>query len=195
VRIKDVKYIGSYASSQALPKALGPEIVFVGRSNVGKSTLINVLVGRRNVARTSGTPGKTRTANLYSVNEAFCFVDVPGYGYAKVSKSERGRWRRLIAGYLTNRDSLAGVVQLLDIRHKPSAEDQRISQMLHEIGRPVCFVFNKTDKVKKQEIDSHIVSHLGTLTTDAKDAVVAFSAETGAGKRGIWAWIEDVLSL
>jgi len=195
VRIKDVKYIGSYASSQTLPKALGPEIVFVGRSNVGKSTLINVLVGRRNVARTSGTPGKTRTANLYSVNEAFCFVDVPGYGYAKASKSERARWRRLIAGYLTNRDSLVGVVQLLDIRHKPSAEDQSISQMIRGVGRPVCFVFNKTDKVKKREIDSRIRSHLGALTTDASDAVIAFSAETGSGKRTIWAWIEDVLSL
>jgi GTP-binding protein len=195
VKIKDVTYIGSYASNEALPKALGPEVVFVGRSNVGKSTLINVLVGRRNIARTSNKPGKTRTANFYSVNEAFCLVDVPGYGYAKVSKTERARWHRLISGYLAERDSLAGVVQLLDIRHKPSAEDQSLSQILHELGKPVCFVFNKIDKVKKREIDPRIAGHLDVLTADAKDAVVAFSAETGSGKGAVWAWIDDVLSL
>ena len=195
MKIKDLKYIGSYASSQTLPKALGPEVVFVGRSNVGKSTLINALVGRRNIARTSNKPGKTRTANFYSVNETFCFVDVPGYGYAKVSKSERARWRRLIAGYLTSREPLVGVVQLLDIRHDPSTEDQNISEILHDVGKPVCFVFNKTDKVKTREIDSRIVSHLGALTTDERDGVIAFSAETGAGKKAVWAWIEAVLSL
>lgn len=195
MRIKDIKYIGSYASSQTLPKALGPEVVFIGRSNVGKSTLINVLVGQRNLARTSNKPGKTRTANFYSVNEAFCFVDVPGYGYAKVSKAERARWRRLIAGYLTNREPLVGVVQLLDIRHKPSTEDQNVSQVLHEVGKPVCFLFNKIDKIKKREIDARIAEYLDVLTADAKDAVVAFSAETGSGRRAVWAWIEDVLSL
>ncbi len=195
MKIKDVTYVGSYASSQALPKALGPEVVFVGRSNVGKSTLINVLVGRRNIARTSNKPGKTRTANFYSVNEAFWFVDVPGYGYAKVSKSERARWRSLILSYLTKRDSLVGVVHLLDIRHKPSTEDQNLSQILRGVGKPVCFVFNKIDKVKRREIDLRIATHLDVLTAEAKDAVAAFSAETGSGKRAVWAWIEDVLSL
>ena len=133
MKIKDIKYIGSYASSQSLPKGLGPEVVFIGRSNVGKSTLINTLIGRKNIARTSNKPGKTRTANFYTVNDTFCFVDVPGYGYAKVSKSERARWRRLIAGYLASREPLAGVVQLLDIRHDPSTEDKNVSEILHEV--------------------------------------------------------------
>jgi GTP-binding protein len=195
LRIKDVSYTGSYATSRPFPKALGPEFVFVGRSNVGKSSLINTLVGRRNIARTSNTPGKTRTANFYTINDELCFVDLPGYGYAQVPKSERNRWRDLIADYLTKRESLRGVVHLLDIRHPPSAEDRKVSGLLHEMDKPVCFVFNKIDKIKKREIDPRIARHLEVLTADAGTAVVAFSADTGAGKRAVWAWIEDVLLL
>lgn len=195
MKVEHVSYVGSYVAKQPLPRDLGPEFVFVGRSNVGKSTLINVLVGRRNIARTSNAPGKTRTANFYSVNNTFCLVDVPGYGYAQVSRAERNRWRALIGDYLAGRESLLGVIHLLDVRHKPSLDDREISGILHDLGRPVCLVFNKIDKIKKREIDLSITRHLEVLTADAKSAVVAFSADTGVGKRPLWAWIEDLLSL
>ena len=195
MKIKDVSYIGSYAAGPDIPDGFGPEFVFIGRSNVGKSSLINVLVGRKNLARTSNTPGKTRTANLYTVNKTFCFVDVPGYGYAQVSKTERARWRKLIADYLGKRESLKGIVLLLDIRHKPSVDDRNVSEAIHELGKPVCFVFNKTDKVKKREIDNRIGRHLAVLTVDEKNAVVPFSADTGAGKQALWGWINGLLSL
>ena len=194
MKVKEVAYIGSFVSIDTFPEGRGPEFVFVGRSNVGKSSLINTLVTRRNIARTSNTPGKTRAANFYSIDNRFCFIDVPGYGYAHVSRSERARWRKLINACLTKRESLRGVVHLLDIRHKPSIDDRDVSKLLNETGRPVCFVFNKIDKVKKREIETRIARHLGSLVTDPANAVVAFSADTGAGKRKVWAWLEDRLS-
>jgi GTP-binding protein len=195
MKIRDVAYKGSFGSAAPFPQANGPEFVFVGRSNVGKSSLINVLVSRKNIARTSNTPGKTRTANFYSVNDGFLFVDMPGYGYAKVSKEERTRWQQLISKYLEERESLCGVVHLLDIRHKPSGADQETSKMLHASGRRVCVVFNKVDKVKPHEVDRKIASHLAVLAADRETAVVAFSAQTGAGRQALWAWIRDCLSL
>lgn len=194
MKIKDVEYLGSFVSVDTFPSGRGPEFVFVGRSNVGKSSLINTLVARRNLARTSNAPGKTRAANFYCVDNAFCFVDVPGYGYAQVSRAERARWRKLITACLTEREPLRGVLHLLDIRHKPSAEDHDVSKLLHDAGKPVCFVFNKIDKVNKRDVESRIARHLGTLVADPASAVVAFSAATGAGKRKVWAWLHDRLS-
>ena len=195
MKIKAVTYVGSFARSDEIPDGLGPEFVFVGRSNVGKSSLINVLVGRKNLARTSNTPGKTRTANLYAINEAFCFMDVPGYGYAKVSRGERERWQKLVLSYLADRRPLCGVVHLLDIRHKPSRRDGEVSALLDKLDKPVCIVFNKIDKVKKREVDTRIARHLEGLDAGASTAVVPFSADTGTGKRALWAWITDCLSL
>lgn len=192
MRVKAVAYVGSYNYTQPFPDDLGPEFVFLGRSNVGKSSLINTLVGRRNIARTSNTPGKTRTANFYSVNGAFCFVDVPGYGYAKMAKTERDRWQKFLRNYLIERKPLRGIVHLLDIRHKPSADDKETSRMLQEVGKPVCLVFNKSDKVGRGEIHARIARHLEALTASDATAVVSFPG--GAGKRSLWAWIEDRLS-
>ncbi|UCH82809.1 MAG: YihA family ribosome biogenesis GTP-binding protein [Candidatus Latescibacterota bacterium] len=194
MKIKTVTYVGSYGYGQPLPAGQGPEIVFLGRSNVGKSSLINTLLGRRNIARTSNTPGKTRTANYYSVNEQFNFVDMPGYGYARVSKTERARWQKLILDYLEERAELKGVVQLMDIRHSPSREDKETAVMLRDSGVPLCLVFNKSDKVKKTSIDSRIAEHVSSLSADPRTAVVPFSSETGGGKRELWAWITDSLA-
>lgn len=193
MKIKNVSYVGSFTHDQPFPVGLGPEFALVGRSNVGKSSLINTLVGRRNIARTSNTPGKTRTANFYPVDERLCFVDLPGYGYAQVSKSERAGWARLLESYLRERAELGGVIHLLDVRHPPSEKDRETSSLLEESGRPVCAVFTKIDKVKKGEVDRLIARHLGSLCVDERTAVVAFSAETGAGRQPLWAWIEDKL--
>jgi len=195
LKITDVSYTGSYHATQAFPAERGPEFVFMGRSNVGKSSLINRLVGRRNIARTSNAPGKTRTANFYAVNNEFFFVDVPGYGFAHVSKTERGRWGSVIKDYLANRQSLRGVVHLLDIRHTPSTEDRETALTLRELQKPVCMVFNKVDKIKRGEVDTRIADHLRVLSVDERTAVVAFSADKGLGKSSLWAWIQDLLLL
>lgn len=195
MKIKDVAYVGSYGYAQSFPKAVLPEFVFVGRSNVGKSSLINSLLNRKNIARTSNTPGKTRTANFYTVNEHFSFVDVPGYGYAQVSQQERGKWQKLIGDYLKNRSTLRGVVHIIDIRHKPSKEDITTSRTLAESGRPVCLAFNKLDKIKSRETNRSIGAALEVLQTMPDTGVVPFSALTGAGRQELWAWIRDRLSL
>ena len=194
MKIKTAEYVGSFVDPKSFPRDLGPEFVFLGRSNVGKSSLINTLIGRKDLARTSNAPGKTRTVNFYHINEKFCFVDVPGYGYAQVSKVERQEFRGMISGYLDKRKSLKGVVQLLDIRHPPSAEDRETSAALGESAKPVCLVFNKADKIKRHQVDRQIAAHLGDLPTDTGWGVVAFSAETHSGKGMLWSWIEAQMS-
>ncbi len=194
MKIKTVSYLGSYGYHEGFPAALGPEFVFLGRSNVGKSSLINALVARKNVARTSNTPGKTRTANFYEVNDALYFVDLPGYGYARVSKTERTRWQGLIARYLDDRDALRGVVHLLDVRHTPTSEDRKTAEALREASRAVCLVFNKIDKIKEREIDTRVAAHLRALPVDDGAAVIPFSAGDGRGRAALWAWIRDCLS-
>ena len=183
MRVSDVKYIGSFGYAQEFPQPAGPEFVFLGRSNVGKSSLINRLLGRKSVARTSNTPGKTRTANFYEINEGLRFVDVPGYGYAKVSRVERARWTKLIAQYLESRATLRGVIHLLDARHPPSADDRKTTERLAGSHRPVCIVFNKIDKLKPGLVDRRIAEHLQHLRATRDTAVVPFSAVSGAGAR------------
>ena len=195
MKINKAEYIGSFGADDSLPSDGRPEFVFVGRSNVGKSSLINSLVARRSLARTSNTPGKTRTANYYLINDAFYFVDMPGYGYAKVSKKERADWTRMIEVYLTRRKTLLGVVQLMDVRHKPSRSDTDTSARLKLAQAPFCVVFNKVDKVKRARIAAEIAAHLDALSLEPATAVVPFSARSPAGNRELWSWIDERLSL
>ena len=193
MRVKSVAYIGSFADPEALPRAGWPEIAFVGRSNVGKSSLINTLLGRRGVARTSNTPGKTRTANFFVVNDALCFVDMPGYGYARVSKEERSKWQTLIGRYLAKRETLRGVVHLLDVRHAPARSDIEFFIGLLDADRPRCLVFNKVDKLSRGSVRQTIAGHLRVLEPGPETAVIAFSSETGEGKNELWSWITNNL--
>ena len=194
MKIKSLTFVGSFGYRQALPRPLGPEFVFIGRSNVGKSTFINALVGRKDLAHTSNAPGRTRAANFYSVNKQFCFVDCPGYGYAKVSRLERRNWQKLIGDYLTKRKALVGVVHLLDIRHTPTEEDRETAEMVGALGKGVCVVFTKIDKIKSSAVDRQIGEHLATLPLETTTAVVPFSSQSGQGRRAAWGWIEDLLS-
>lgn len=190
MKIKSIEYVGSFVDAESFPE-VGAEFVFIGRSNVGKSSLINKLVNRKNVARTSNTPGKTRAANFYKVNDEFGFIDMPGYGFAQVSKTERGKWERLINGYLKNRVPLRGILLLLDIRHNPMKNDVEMVHRLAESERPLCLVFSKTDKVKERDINPRIGKFLAAVEVAPTTAVIPFSAESGRGRREVLAWIED----
>ncbi|HEV8456210.1 MAG TPA: ribosome biogenesis GTP-binding protein YihA/YsxC, partial [Gemmatimonadales bacterium] len=143
-----IEFVGSFPDPGVRVEPILPEIAFIGRSNVGKSSLINTLVGRPGLARVSGSPGKTTLLNFYRL-PALYLVDLPGYGFARASKSDRAGYRKLVTGYLRTRETLAGIVWLLDIRHDPSREDLEMQELLVESGRPVLATFTKADKLTR----------------------------------------------
>ena len=158
-----------------------PEVAFIGRSNVGKSSLLNRLVRRRKLARVSDTPGRTREINFFKVNGQFLLVDLPGYGYARVSKEAKALWRPLIAAYLATSAQLRGVVQLLDLRHDPTGDDIAMLDLLASIGVPVLVVATKSDKMPRRDVAAR-VSALASLLSLEQDAIVTVSSRTGAGR-------------
>jgi GTP-binding protein len=193
--VDEVDFVGSFGFPQEFPRENKPEIAFFGRSNVGKSTLINTLLGRRKAARTSKTPGKTRNANYFRINDRFLFVDMPGYGYAKVSKVEKKRWQTIIENYLIDRDVGKGVVQLFDIRREPTPEDIEMAAALNRADRRLCLIFNKVDKCKRSEMEKRIAGSLEVLDIEPETAIIPFSSKSGVGKRQLWMWIEETLAL
>jgi len=195
MRIQEVTFVGSFGYPSALPRERRPEVALFGRSNVGKSSLINTLLGRRGVARISKTPGKTRSANFFMINDRFFLVDMPGYGYARASKAETARWTKIFGQYVADRRRNNALVQLIDARHEPTAADVENTARLRATARPLCIVFNKADKVKRSDLDRRIGGGLAKLDAPDDAAVIAFSSVTGAGKRELWAWIAEVLSL
>lgn len=180
--IKSVEFLGGMASAEGWrPPTTLPEIAFAGRSNVGKSSVINTLVRRKKAARVSNTPGRTREINFFDVNGKFVLADLPGYGYAKISKEARAAWRPLIEGYLTGTPALRGIVQLLDARHTPSDDDLHMLDFLARTQLPTIIVATKTDKLRAAERNKR----LDTLALEAgveKEQVIPFSAVTGAGR-------------
>lgn len=154
--IRSAKFIMSNTNPANCPPPKLPEYAFIGRSNVGKSSLLNMLVGRRDLAKTSGKPGKTQTINHFLINESWYLVDLPGYGYAKVSKTERSKWMDYIVSYLENRDNLLNLFVLIDSRIDPQAIDIDFIDMVGEIGLPFSPVFTKTDKMKKNQLHSNV---------------------------------------
>ena len=180
--IRDLQFLGGMATVAGWrPAPELPEIAFSGRSNVGKSSLLNSLVRRRAFARVSNTPGRTREVNFFQVNKAFLFVDLPGYGYARVSKAKREEWQPLIEGYLRNSPPLRGVVQLVDARHDPSVEDRQMFDLLADIGVPAIVAATKTDKLGAMAIVARTDALVRLLGVD-REQVIAFSAVTGAGR-------------
>ncbi len=165
-----------------------PEIALVGRSNVGKSSLINCVLNRRKLARTSSTPGKTATINFYNIEDKFRFVDLPGYGYAKVSKVEKEKWARMIEGYLSERQNLVAVIQLVDARHKPTADDKMMADWVRRCGYYTYVIATKLDKLKKSEIEKNLTIIYNELGLDDECVLIPFSSENKTGR-------EDVLSL
>ena len=187
-------FIASYGISSQLPESDRPELSFSGRSNVGKSSLINKLCNRKNLARVSSTPGKTATINFYAVDDCY-FVDLPGYGYAKVSKEERERWGRLMESYFQEPGLISLGVLIVDARHKPTADDVTMFQWFRGTGCPVVVVANKLDKLKKSEIDPNLQLIRDTLELEEQDCLVPFSAEKGTGKTELLSAISQRLGV
>lgn len=194
MKINSATYELSGVRADQYPAIGLPEIALVGRSNVGKSSLTNALLNRRALARTSGQPGKTQTANFYLVNESFYLVDLPGYGYAKASKVDRARFSNIVAGYLEKRKELQLVLQVVDLRHPPTALDLAMFQYLQDLQLPRLVVANKLDKLKRSVVESHRRTTLAGLPGLTAEELVLFSAETKQGVSELWRLISTTLA-
>ncbi len=170
-----------------------PEFALAGRSNVGKSSFINKMLNRKGLARISSKPGKTQTLNFYLINEILHFVDVPGYGYAKVSKSEREAWGKMIETYITSREQLKAVVQIVDLRHPPTADDRMMYDFLKHYDIPCIIIATKADKIPKGKWQKYLKVTKEGLDIDPNDQIVLFSSETGEGKDKAWAIIKSYM--
>lgn len=176
--------------TSTLPENDKPEIAFAGKSNVGKSSLINALMNRKSFARTSATPGKTQTINFYNINDEMYLVDLPGYGYAKVSESEKVKWGKMIERYLNNSKQLQAVFLLIDIRHEPSANDKMMYEWIVHMGYNPIIIATKLDKLKRSQIDKHVKMIKQGLKLVPGTIVIPFSAETKQGRDEIWNLVE-----
>ena len=194
MKINNVTLEAVAVAPDGYPDSGLPEIAFVGRSNVGKSSLINALINRKALARVSKQPGKTRTINFYSIEGALYFVDLPGYGYAKASKAELAKWGPMIEGYLKNRGQLKCIVQLIDIRHPPSALDMQMHEWLRHYNFKMIFVLTKLDKIKRSQVDKHIKIIRTALNLSTDDVFVPFSSETKQGRDELLGVIEEIIT-
>ena len=194
MRVASAVIIESAGRLDQFPRGERPEVAFAGRSNVGKSSLINRLLGRRGLARTSSTPGRTRTINFYLVNEAVLFADLPGYGYAKVSRSLQEDWWALVEGYLTHRVPLRGVVHLVDARHPPTDRDQGLQDFLVAVGAPSVVVLTKADKVPRGQRRAVQAAAVRLLGLARAEMGLFFSAETGEGAPELWRAVDALLA-
>ena len=212
MKIQSLKLACAALDPARFPRSPRPEIAVAGRSNVGKSSLLNTILNRRGIARISKEPGKTQTVNFYIVNDRFYLVDLPGYGYAKVSLEMRRKWKRVIFSYIETRQRLAGVVQLVDARHSPSDDDLAMTRHLITAERPILVVFTKADKIRRSARNRVLNEFKGCFGNDfavrpylprgaaggAGEAggsyavpVLFFSAKTGEGKDDIRRWIAE----
>ena len=178
--------------TSTLPENLLPEFAFAGKSNVGKSSLINGLLNRRALARTSSQPGKTQTINFYNVNDDLYFVDLPGYGYAKVSVEVKAKWGKMIERYLKKSKMLKCIFLLIDIRHDPSANDKMMYDWIVSNGYKPVIIATKLDKLKRSQIQKHVKMVREGLGLEKEDVLIPFSAETKKGRDEIWALIESL---
>ncbi len=193
MKIKNASFIISAYKTEDFPYHDLPEIAFSGRSNVGKSSLINKFVNRKNLAKTSSTPGRTQSINFFNINNQFCLVDLPGYGYAKVPQKVKEEWGQLIEDYLYQRENLRGVVQIVDARHKPTKDDKIMVDWLHRSGIPALIVATKADKLTRNKLQKQKKIIMENLRLASEEEFTFFSAETGKGKNNIGHFIEDII--
>lgn len=189
----DIKLLTTAVRFDQYPEDTIPEIALVGRSNVGKSSLINCISNRKNLARTSSTPGKTATINFYEVANRYRLVDLPGYGYAKVSKAEKEKWSGMIENYLARRENLVQVIQLVDARHKPTADDKLMFDWIRSYNYEPLVVATKLDKLKKSQIEENLTAIYQELGLSEDSVLIPFSSETREGRDQVLELIEYVL--
>jgi len=198
MKIKHTEFVISAVGPSQYPEEGLPEVALAGRSNVGKSSLINKMLLRRNLARTSQQPGKTQTLNYYRINgellELF-FVDFPGYGYARVSKSEREAWGKMIERYLREREPLKLVLHLVDVRHPPTADDVRMYEWLSHYQIPMVVVATKADKISRSQWPKHMKVIRQSLGMPGHVPLVLFSSETGQGREELWSLIAQTAGI
>jgi GTP-binding protein len=185
MQIRSAKFICSAVTPGQYPPADLPEVAFAGRSNVGKSSLINKILNRKKLVRTSKTPGRTQLLNFFEINEVYRFVDLPGYGYAKVPAEVQKRWRPMVETYLTSRSNMRGMVLLLDIRREPSKEDLSLWHWLQTMSIKVLTVITKADKLSRNRRNKQIAVIARSLGCK-KEEMIEFSAMTGEGKEELW---------
>ncbi len=190
MKIKNVELSMVCGITSKLPEMDKVEIAFAGKSNVGKSSLINALVNRKALARTSSTPGKTQTINFYTINDIMYLVDLPGYGYAKVSEKEKEQWGKLIERYLNTSKQLRAVFLLIDIRHEPSANDRMMYEWIVAQGYQPIIIATKLDKLKRSQVQKHVKMVKEGLKLLPGTTVIPFSSETKQGREEIWELIE-----
>ncbi len=194
MQVKSVELDKKTADQRQFPGGELPEVAFCGRSNVGKSSLINALLGRKKAAPTSGQPGKTKTIDFYIINEKIYLVDLPGYGFARVSKALKEKWGQLIESYLKERLQLKSVILLIDIRHEPTEDDLLMYNWLkfHEV--PTIIVATKKDKLSRGRALQHVKRIKEKLELQPGDSIIPFSTKTGEGKNELWGKIRDALN-
>lgn len=191
--IKNVSLDIVCGPTSSLPDNERPEIAFAGKSNVGKSSLINALMNRKSLARTSSSPGKTQTINFYNINDVMYLVDLPGYGYAKVSQSEKEKWGKLIERYLHGSKVLKAVFLLIDIRHEPSANDKMMYDWIVHNGYEPIIVATKLDKLKRSQVAKHVKQVKQGLDLIPGTKVIPFSAQSKQGREEIWELMDSIL--
>ncbi|MCC8027352.1 MAG: ribosome biogenesis GTP-binding protein YihA/YsxC [Clostridium sp.] len=189
--IKDVNLETVCGVTSKLPENILPEFAFSGKSNVGKSSLINALMNRKSYARTSSAPGKTQTINFYNINGSHYYVDLPGYGYAKVSLEAKEKWGKMIERYLKNSPMLKMVFLLIDIRHEPSNNDRMMYQWITYNGYHPVIIATKLDKINRSQIQKHVKMIRQGLEMEKDGILIPFSAETKQGREAIWDLIEE----
>lgn len=195
MNIHNVSLTISAVSPKQYPDTAFPDIAFAGRSNVGKSSFINKMLNRNNLARTSSKPGKTATINFYNIDDSLNFVDLPGYGYAKVSKDEKKKWGNMIETYLDTRETLTCTVLLVDARHKPTNDDIVMLNYIRERHGFAFVVATKCDKIPKTKLNDHLDEIYYTLELEDDDIMMPFSAETGIGREDIWEAFKELCEI
>ncbi|MGM0864277.1 MAG: ribosome biogenesis GTP-binding protein YihA/YsxC [Bacillota bacterium] len=186
MKVNQVELVISAVRPEQYPGDFLPEFALAGRSNVGKSSFINKMIGRKSMARISSKPGKTQTLNFYKIEETLYYVDVPGYGFAKVSKTEREAWGKMIETYITSREQLRAVVLIVDLRHAPTNDDVMMYDFLKHHELPCIVIATKADKIPKGKWQKHLKVTRETLNMDKEDDLIMFSSETGLGKDKAW---------
>jgi GTP-binding protein len=195
MNVNNVELAAVAVKTAQYPEETMPEVAFAGKSNVGKSSLINTMINRKALARTSQNPGKTRTINFYNVENSLYFVDLPGYGYARAPKSEIAKWGKMIEDYLIKRESLKAIIMLVDIRHEPGANDKMMYDWLKHYGHKIIVVATKSDKIKRSQLPKHKKMLSEGLGLEKGDILIPFSSESKSGKEELWAVIEEVSGL